>query len=100
VVTKNAGQNYWSECGRATSVADSDPLGRPHRSVLPFGSIRPAMQSLKTKLFSATLLLLSSEWCKAQSNVYSLAVYAGGTSYKDLCSFELPFAPHQFKLTE
>jgi hypothetical protein len=26
--------NYWSECGRAASVASSGALGRPHRSVL------------------------------------------------------------------
>ena len=27
-------KNHWSECGRAISVANSDALGRPHRSVL------------------------------------------------------------------
>lgn len=27
-------QNHWSECGRATSVANSDAVGHPHRSVL------------------------------------------------------------------
>ncbi len=27
-------QNHWSERGRATSVANSGALGRPHRSVL------------------------------------------------------------------
>ena len=32
-----AEQGHWSECGRATSVADADVLGRPHRSVLSLG---------------------------------------------------------------
>ena len=27
--------DHWSECGRAISVANSDALGRPHRSVFP-----------------------------------------------------------------
>ena len=47
----------------------------------------------------ATLALLITGWCGAQSNVYSLAVRAGGTSYADLCSFEFPFAPHTLRLT-
>src|SRR6266404_2442343 len=29
-------QNHWSECVRATSVASSDALGRPHRSAFSF----------------------------------------------------------------
>src|ERR1039458_10224392 len=29
-------KNHWSECGRAASVSNSYPLGRPHRSVPPF----------------------------------------------------------------
>jgi hypothetical protein len=37
---------------------------------------------------------------QAQSNVYSLAIYAGGTSYQELCSFTLPFFPYRYKLTE
>src|SRR5437870_590716 len=36
---ENAEQNHWSECGRATSVPNSGALGRPHRSVLPFGDL-------------------------------------------------------------
>src|ERR1035437_10253104 len=34
-----AQQNHWSECGRAASVANSEALGRPHRSVLPLNVI-------------------------------------------------------------
>ncbi len=30
-----AEQNHWSECGRSTPGANTDALGRPHRSVLP-----------------------------------------------------------------
>ena len=32
--TQIAEKNHWSECERAVPVADSDALGRPHRSVL------------------------------------------------------------------
>ena len=35
-----AEQIHWSECGRATSVASADALGRPHRSVLAFAMKR------------------------------------------------------------
>jgi len=58
-----------------------------------------AMQLLKAKFVLATVALLISYCCEAQ-NVYSLSIYAGGTSYRALCSFEFPFAPHKFKLTE
>ncbi len=36
----------------------------------------------------------------AQSNVYSVAIYAGGTSYQEVCSFEIPFPPYYYKVTE
>lgn len=58
------------------------------------------MQGLKNKFVFLTLLLLTSLCCKAQSNVYSLSVYAGGTSYRELCSFDFPFPPHKYRLTE
>jgi hypothetical protein len=35
-----AEQNHWSERGRATSVANADAPGRPHRSVPALGAIR------------------------------------------------------------
>lgn len=38
--------------------------------------------------------------CHAQSNVYSVAFFAGGTSYQQLCSFDIPFPPYHYKLTE
>ncbi len=34
---KSAEQHHWSECGRATSVANLDAPGRPHRSVPALG---------------------------------------------------------------
>jgi hypothetical protein len=34
---------HWSECGRATSLADSTVAGRPHRSVFSFGFRASAM---------------------------------------------------------
>ncbi len=58
-----------------------------------------AMHLLKAKFVLATVALLTSCWCEAQ-NVYSLSTYAGGTSYRPLCSFKFPFAPHKFELTE
>jgi hypothetical protein len=58
-----------------------------------------AMQLMKAKLLFAVVALLISWWCEAQ-NVYSLSIYAGGNSYRPLCSFEFPFAPHKFKLSE
>ena len=39
-----AQQNHWSERGRATSIADSDALGRTRRSVLPFGDLTDGTQ--------------------------------------------------------
>jgi hypothetical protein len=36
----------------------------------------------------------------AQSNVYSLAIYAGGTSYQELCWLDLPFPPYHYKITQ
>jgi hypothetical protein len=43
------------------------------------------------------LVLLVSPCSEAPSKVYSVAVYAGGTSYLELCSFPFPF---HYKLTE
>jgi hypothetical protein len=37
---------------------------------------------------------------RALDNVYSLAIYAGGTSYRDLCSFNFPFSQYHFQITE
>src|SRR6266540_2070433 len=36
----SAEPDHWSECGRATSLAGSDALGHPHRSVLAFDGRR------------------------------------------------------------
>ena len=48
---------HWSECGRAVSVGDSDALGRPHRSVLSFGT-RPC---LAKNMLAASLTLMQKE---------------------------------------
>ncbi len=37
---------------------------------------------------------------RGQSNVYSVAIYAGGTSYLELCSVSLPYSPYRYKLTQ
>src|SRR6185369_3214848 len=36
---------------------------------------------------------------QGQSNVYSLAIYATGNSWADICSLNLPFPPYHYKLT-
>jgi len=36
---------------------------------------------------------------QGQSNIYSLAVYATGNSWADLCSLTLPFPPYQYRVT-
>lgn len=36
----------------------------------------------------------------AQSNVYSLGIFHGGTSYNDYCSFHLPFPPERFSMSQ
>jgi hypothetical protein len=36
----------------------------------------------------------------AQSNVYSLAIYSGGTSYQTLCAFDISFPPYHYKITQ
>jgi len=59
---------------------------------------------LLTRAFFKGIFILSlfgsCVFVRGQSNVYSLAVYAGGTSWSDLCSLALPFPPYQFKLTQ
>lgn len=52
------------------------------------------------KIFFFILTLLASLCCEAQSNVYSLSIYATGTSYTELCSLILPFPPNHYKLTD
>ena len=36
----------------------------------------------------------------AQSNVYSLSIYCGGTSYQTVCGFDIPFPPYHYKVTQ
>jgi len=36
----------------------------------------------------------------AQSNVYSLSIYAGRTSYQDLCALDFPLPPFHYKVTQ
>jgi len=52
---------------------------------------------MKPVLFMLTLF--ASLCCEAQSNVYSLSIYACGTSYTELCSLRFPFSPNHYKLT-
>jgi hypothetical protein len=48
-------QNHWSECGRATSIASSDALGRPHRSLPAFG----IMKRVRTKIWFVLAALVA-----------------------------------------
>ena len=36
----------------------------------------------------------------AQTNVYSLAIYAGGTSCSEVCSFDIPFPPYHYRIAQ
>jgi hypothetical protein len=58
------------------------------------------MRSLNKKSVVAILALMLSWRCHTQSNVYSVAIYSGGTSYREICSLSLPFPPNHYKLTE
>ena len=44
-------QDHWSECGRATSVANTDALGRPHRSVPALATRSAMIAAIKTQKF-------------------------------------------------
>jgi len=57
----HAKQNHWSECGRATSVANTGALGRPHRSVLTLGIhyIKNNMKALFTLVIGFGLVCAS-----------------------------------------
>jgi hypothetical protein len=79
----------------------------PNRATLPSmenpdQAVPPshAMRTMKTRFLLAVLALLVPTWCKAQSNVYSMSVYAGGVSSTDLCYYDFPFPPHHFRLSE
>ena len=51
------------------------------------------------KYVCSTLIALATMHCLAQSNIYSLSIYSGGTSYTELCSYALPTTTNKFKLT-
>jgi hypothetical protein len=55
-----------------------------------------AMRALK---FIIVILALQVSWC-CHAQVYSVAAYAGGTSYRQICSFTFPFFPYRYALTE
>jgi hypothetical protein len=42
----------------------------------------------------------TADQAPAQSNVYSLAIYLAGTSYQELCAFDIPFPPYHYKVTQ
>src|SRR5690349_2550341 len=64
---------------------------RPGRSPMSSGS-------WKAILSAAVVVPYGCAW--GQSNVYSLAIYAGGTAYASFCSFTVPFPPYHYQLTE
>jgi hypothetical protein len=56
------------------------------------------MRTLRREHVFVLISLLASLCCQAQ--VYSVAIFSGGTSYRELCSFDIPFPPYHYKLTE
>ena len=75
-----AEQNHWSEGGRATPVGNAGALGRPHRSVLPFGGTSHTMKR------SLTVAAAGMLWCAAEPEAIAqtpagldIQVYAGLT---------------------
>jgi hypothetical protein len=57
------------------------------------------LASCRAILSAVTVAACTASQALAQ-NVYSLAIYAGGTSYQELCSFDLPFPPYHYKVTQ
>ncbi len=71
---ERAQQNHWSEYGRSTPLANTDALGRPHRSVLAFGcceSLLMKMAYLIALTVSFLVLGCKREGPPAESNTYS-----------------------------
>jgi hypothetical protein len=58
-----------------------------------------SMRLLCKLLIPATLAHLASADCQAQS-VYSLAIYAGGESFQEICSLDLPFPLSHYRVTQ
>ena len=60
------------------------------------------MKPLASKLVLSAAALAAGIAAKAlaQSNVYSLSIYAGGTSYQDLCALDFPLPPFHYKITQ
>lgn len=58
------------------------------------------MQTHGKMVVLSMVVVVISVWCVAQSNVYSLAVYSAGNYFADMCSFDFPFPPYRFKLTQ
>jgi hypothetical protein len=56
---------------------------------------------MKRTFWSGILIaaLIAVTGVQGQSNVYSLAIYATGNSWADLCSLTLPFPPYEYRLT-
>jgi hypothetical protein len=50
---------HWSECGRATSLANSTAANRPHRSVFSFGGDNRKMKSVMYLVCSGCWLLFA-----------------------------------------
>lgn len=51
-------------------------------------------------ILSASAVAAGVAQALAQSNVYSLATYSGGTSYQQVFSFDIPFPPYHYEITQ
>lgn len=62
-----------------------------------------SFESMRRAFWKAILsaaVVAACAWARGQSNVYSLAIYAGGTSYADFCLLDVPFPPYHYQLTQ
>ncbi len=83
-------------------------IGFFQRNDLPWGSFYTDLQSTGYMSRLRKILLLGAvavavgvaAQAPGQTNVYFVAPYSGGTSYRQLCSFELPFPPYHYKFTQ
>lgn len=56
-------------------------------------------RGLRSGILSAAIIASCANR-QGQSNVYSLAIYSGGTSYLELLSLNFPFYPYRYTVTK
>ena len=56
-------------------------------------------RGLRNGILSAAVIASCAN-LQGQSNVYSVAIYSGGTSYRELLSLNFPFYPYRYTVTK